>query len=116
MTGTIIIRKTMLGGFSVFKITSISSMPFESFWEVPATHPTAIKGYWVKGPDKDFFDVIQENIPEAVIIAEDLGYITPEVEELLAQTQYPGMKILQFAFDGSDNKYLPHNFIKNCIG
>ncbi|MGM0507952.1 MAG: 4-alpha-glucanotransferase [Fusobacteriota bacterium] len=89
---------------------------FEAYWKVPADEDTAINGEWVKGPDKDLFDAIENELGELPIIAEDLGLITPEVEELRDYCGFPGMKILQFAFDsGEENDYLPHNYVKNCV-
>ena len=90
---------------------------FESFWEIPVEEETAINGRWVKGPGKDFFDAMAADIGELPIIAEDLGIITPEVEKLRAELGFPGMKILQFAFDSdADNLYLPHNYQDtNCV-
>jgi 4-alpha-glucanotransferase len=95
---------------------------FESYWEVPANEPTAIKGQWVKGPNKDLFLAIQRALlPDNThtslpIIAEDLGVITPEVEELRDGLNLPGMRILQFAFvaDTASN-FLPHNYVRNTV-
>ena len=61
------------------------------------------------------FNRINEVLGEKQIIAEDLGFITPGVRQLLADSGYPGMKVLQFAFDGNDNEYLPHRHVKNCV-
>jgi len=90
---------------------------FEAFWEIPADEETAINGRWVKGPGKHFFDDMASEIGELPIIAEDLGVITPEVEKLRADLGFPGMKVLQFAFDSdADNLYLPHNYPdSNCV-
>ena len=90
---------------------------FEAFWEIPADEETAIKGRWVKGPGKAFFDAVSDDIGELPIIAEDLGVITPEVEALRVELGFPGMKVLQFAFDSdAANLYLPHNYQDtNCV-
>jgi 4-alpha-glucanotransferase len=90
---------------------------FESYWQVPASEKTAMNGKWITGPGKYFFDQVASEISDIQIIAEDLGTITPEVLELRDSLGYPGMKILQFAFDSdADNLYLPHNFeTSNCI-
>lgn len=90
---------------------------FESYYSIPYGDKTAEFGKWVKGPGIDFFEAIKENLGDVNIIAEDLGVITEPVRELLKETGYPGMKILQFAFDsGSDNAYLPFNFTNNnCV-
>lgn len=82
---------------------------FESYWEVPAEDKTARNGRWVKGPGKDFVATIQKSLPKLRFIAEDLGYVTEEVRELLEFSRYPGMKVLQFAFDSrEESDYLPH--------
>ncbi|MDR3299097.1 MAG: 4-alpha-glucanotransferase [Candidatus Accumulibacter sp.] len=92
---------------------------FESYWEIPASSPTAIDGQWRKGPGQALFTEIYKALglehgqesDTFQIIAEDLGIITPEVTALRKAVDFPGMRILQFAFDGqSDNLYLPHNF------
>ncbi len=83
---------------------------FEAYWEINASAETAVEGRWVKGPGKRFFKVLRQVFEELPLVAEDLGVITPEVTALRKQFDLPGMKILQFAFDGSpDNPYLPHN-------
>jgi 4-alpha-glucanotransferase len=89
---------------------------FEAYWEVPAGEETAINGRWVRGPGADLFDALQDALGNDLpIIAEDLGVITPGVEALRDGFQLPGMKILQFAFSGPSNAYLPHNFVPNCV-
>ena len=89
---------------------------FDAYWEIPAGEPTAIIGRWVNGPGVAFFQVIHETLGELPIIAEDLGVITPQVEQLRDQFDFPGMKILQFAFGGERNSnFLPHNFNHNCV-
>jgi 4-alpha-glucanotransferase len=89
---------------------------FAGYWEVPAGEPTAENGQWVKGPGEDFFAVVQRELGDLPILAEDLGEITPDVIELRNRFNLPGMKVLQFAFstDGSD-KFLPHNFRHNFV-
>jgi len=89
---------------------------FEAYWEVPATEKTAVKGQWVKGPGKDLFYTIEKDLGKLPIIAEDLGFLTPEVHELRDTFEFPGMTILQFAFSSdATNPYLPHNFSRNCV-
>ncbi|MEO1375778.1 MAG: 4-alpha-glucanotransferase [Cyanobacteria bacterium J06635_10] len=89
---------------------------FEAYWRVPAGEETAINGEWVKGPDKKFFETLGSTLGSLPVMAEDLGIITPEVEELRDTFNFPGMRILQFAFGGeADNPYLPHNYIQNCV-
>ena len=83
---------------------------FEAYWEIPASEPTAINGHWVKGPDAALFEAVKAALGYLPLVAEDLGLITPEVHALRERFSLPGMKILQFAFDGgADNSYLPHN-------
>jgi len=83
---------------------------FEAYWEIDARAETAIDGHWVPGPGESFFEVLRQVLGDLPLVAEDLGVITPEVTALRKQFALPGMKILQFAFDGSaDNPYLPHN-------
>ena len=89
---------------------------FEAYWEIPADEPTAVVGRWVKGPGIAFFEVMQDKLGQLPIIAEDLGVITPEVERLRDAFEYPGMKILQFAFGGERNSnFLPHRFGRNFV-
>lgn len=83
---------------------------FAAAWHVPADEETAINGSWVPGPGERFFDALRSAIGVLPFIAEDLGVITPDVEALLRHCRFPGMKILQFAFDSDAlNPYLPHN-------
>ena len=89
---------------------------FEAYYEIPYDADTAREGKWQKGPGIDFFDAIKKNVENIKIIAEDLGHLTPEVYELLEDCGFPGMKVLQFAFDPyRDNPYLPYNYPKNCV-
>jgi len=90
---------------------------FEGYWEIPASEPTAVVGQWVKGPGIPFFEAIGERLgSDLPIIAEDLGVITPEVEELRDRFNFPGMKILQFAFGGEQNSdFLPYNYTRNAV-
>ena len=89
---------------------------FESYYAIPYGDPTAEFGHWEKGPGYALFERMKEVLGERRVIAEDLGFLTDEVYELVAKTGYPGMKIIEFAFsDYQDNEYLPHNYKKNCI-
>lgn len=89
---------------------------FESYWSVPAGETTARNGKWIPCPGLKLFQAIREACPEAKIVAEDLGVITDEVNELRKATGLPGMAVLQFAFGGeADNAYLPHNYDRNCV-
>ena len=88
----------------------------ESYWAVPATEKTAVNGEWRKGPGLDFIERIKGWFCGIEIIAEDLGILTDDVRELLKNSGFPGMKVLQFAFDDSGNSdYLPHKYDKNCV-
>jgi 4-alpha-glucanotransferase len=89
---------------------------FEAYWEIDASEDTAINGHWVKAPGERLFSTLLDTFDELPIVVEDLGTITEEVEALRDKYGWPGMKILQFAFDSDDtNPYLPHNHIKNCV-
>jgi 4-alpha-glucanotransferase len=89
---------------------------FEACWAIPAEEETAVNGQWEAVPGTDLFQALADVLGEPSIIAEDLGVITPEVETLRDRFGFPGMKILQFAFDsGAGNPYLPHNFQRNCV-
>lgn len=84
---------------------------FESYWAIPEDEETAVAGEWLKGPGIDFFQEMREKLGPLNIIAEDLGIITKEVTQLREKLQFPGMKVLQFAFDGNiNNDFLPFNF------
>ncbi len=89
---------------------------FEAYWSVPASAKTAKEGKWVKGPGRALVDKIRETAGERLIIAEDLGDITPEVEKLLKYSKFPGMRVFQFAFLGDrQSVHLPHNYTKNSV-
>ena len=89
---------------------------FDAFWEIPGDAETAENGRWVKASGEKLFKSLIKHLGDIPIQAEDLGVITPEVEALRDKFNFPGMKILQFAF-GTDmeTKFLPHNFIQNCV-
>ena len=83
---------------------------FADYWEIPATEPTAVNGRWQPGPGMALFNAIHQALGPLPVIAEDLGVLSPAVQSLLADTDFPGMAILQFAFGGAaDNAFLPHN-------
>ena len=89
---------------------------FDSYYAVPYGEKTARNGVWKKGPGMAFFKVVQKEIPDTEFIAEDLGFLTPSVLQLVKDTGYPGMKILQFAFDSrEDSDYLPHNYTRHSV-
>ncbi|MDH3328862.1 MAG: 4-alpha-glucanotransferase [Desulfobulbaceae bacterium] len=89
---------------------------FDSYWSIPAADETAENGKWKRGPGAIFFKEMEKRLGAMPVIAEDLGIITPSVEQLREDLGYPGMKILLFAFDGNnDNAYLPFNYTQNYI-
>lgn len=89
---------------------------FESYWEIPAGEPTAVNGRWVKGPGMKLFEAIEKSEGQLDIIAEDLGFLTPEVHKFREASGFPGMKVLQFAFDTrEDSDYLTHLYDKHCV-
>ncbi|WP_029322750.1 4-alpha-glucanotransferase [Butyrivibrio sp. AE3004] len=89
---------------------------FDEYYSIPFGEPTAENGHWVKGPGYKLFEVMKKELGDLRVIAEDLGYLTPSVIKLVKRTGFPGMKILQFAFDPrEESDYLPHNYIQNSI-
>lgn len=111
-------RRRMRQAFGVYDIIRIDHFRgFESFYCIPNGDKNAKRGKWRKGPGMKFFNAMNEEFGgDLPIIAEDLGLLTPEVNKLLADTGFAGMKVLQFAFGSdTDNAYLPHNHIKNCV-
>ena len=89
---------------------------FASFWAVPYGEKTAVKGRWLKGPGMALLGVLKNWFPNIRFIAEDLGAPSPEVVQLLEDSGFPGMKVLEFAFDaGQSSSYLPHAYSQNCI-
>ncbi|PKK97543.1 MAG: 4-alpha-glucanotransferase [Tenericutes bacterium HGW-Tenericutes-3] len=89
---------------------------FQNFYSIPYGSKTAIHGVWKKGPGMKLFNVIKEKLGDVNIIAEDLGVVTEDVRKLLKETKFPGMKLLQFAFDSrEESDYIPHLYTKNVI-
>ncbi|MCP3960416.1 MAG: 4-alpha-glucanotransferase [bacterium] len=88
---------------------------FAGFWRVPAGDETAENGAWVDGPGMALFDALREALGELPLIAEDLGVITPDVEELRRDAGLPGMKVLQFAFGAPNSEYLPHRYERDSV-
>ena len=89
---------------------------FEAYWSVPYGDETARNGHWVKGPDMDFVEAVKNGLPELSVIAEDLGFLTEEVLALRDNSGWPGMKVLEFAFDGCEpSDYQPHTYTKNSV-
>lgn len=88
----------------------------ESYWSIPAENKTARRGHWEKGPGRAFIDAVRGAFPDMDFIAEDLGYLTPEVVELVKYSGFPGMKVLEFAFDPREpSEYLPYGYDENCV-
>ena len=89
---------------------------FDTYWAIPATSTTARTGKWENGPGMELFDALEAALGKLPIIAEDLGELFPSVRKLLADSTFPGMKVLQFAFDSrEDSDYLPHNYPRHCV-
>lgn len=105
---------------SLLKLTDIIRIDhfrgFYNYWEIPGDAPTAETGRWVLGPGEKFFSTLEKYFGKLPIIAEDLGILVPEVYELLDKFNFPGMKILQFAFGSNgEKKFLPHRYERNCV-
>ena len=105
---------------STFTVADIARIDhfraFADYWEVPASAETAVDGVWRDGPGADFFAAMREQIGELPIIAEDLGDLSEKVPRLLAEVGFPGMRVLQFAFDSDDtNDFLPHRYPENTV-
>ena len=90
---------------------------FDSYYSIPYEETSARNGEWKKGPGLALFKKLEKALGKLPIIAEDLGFLTPSVHELLSATGFPGMKVLEFAFDSRDtgSGYLPHCYTNNCI-
>ena len=100
--------------FDVIRIDHFRGI--ESYWSIPAHHKTARHGKWVKGPGMALVHAIRNAYPQVRFIAEDLGYLTPEVLALVKGSGFPGMKVLEFAFDSREpSDYLPHKYDENCV-
>lgn len=106
--------KANLKLFDVVRIDHFRGLA--AHWSVPYGHKTAVKGEWVAAPGIKLFEMLKKELGDIPVIAEDLGVITPDVEELRDRFELPGMKILQFAFDSKEkNNYLPHTYNRNCV-
>ena len=89
---------------------------FEAYWSVPAGDATARNGKWIKGPGMKLMNAIKRKLPKLELIAEDLGFLTQEVLDLRDESGFPGMKVLEFAFDSREpSEYLPHTYIANTV-
>lgn len=104
--------------FQIYDILRIDHFRgFDAYYSIPAEHKTARDGVWKLGPGVEFFHTLESIIGKKRIIAEDLGFLTPSVHKLLEDTGFPGMKVLEFAFDSRDtgSGYLPHTYPRNCV-
>ena len=106
--------------FGLYDMTRIDHFRgFDEYYSIPYGSETAMTGHWEKGPGMDLFRCVERNLGWHEIIAEDLGYVTDSVRQLVRDSGFAGMKVLEFAFDardsGSANDYLPHNYIENCV-
>lgn len=88
---------------------------FDTYWAIPGGETTAKNGKWEQGPGLELFETLEYALGPLPVVAEDLGDIFDSVRKLLADTRFPGMKVLQFAFSGGENAFLPHNQIQNCV-
>ena len=106
--------------FELFDVLRIDHFRgFDAYYAIPYGEPTAENGHWEKGPGYAFFETMRRTLGPRQVIAEDLGYVTDSVRKLVRDTGFPGMKVLEFAFDardtGSANDYLPHNYPEDCV-
>ena len=105
--------------FSLFDVLRIDHFRgFAGYYAIPYEDENAINGRWRKGPGMDLFKHIEKKLGHRDIIAEDLGFLTPDVRKLLKECGYPGMKVLEFAFDSRDgdgNDYRPYRYPEKCI-
>ena len=103
--------------FDIYDIVRIDHFRgFDEYWAVPYGDETAENGEWKPGPGYKLFGVMKKTLGNRAVIAEDLGFLTPSVLKLVKKTGYPGMKILQFAFDATgESDYLPHKYPNNCV-
>ena len=89
---------------------------FDEYYSIPYGDKTAQFGHWEKGPGMDLFRALEKNLGKLDVIAEDLGLLTDSVIEMVEESGFPGMKVLQFAFDeNEDSPYLTHRYERNCI-
>lgn len=103
--------------FAIYDIVRIDHFRgFDEYWAIPYGDETAEFGEWKQGPGYKLFEAMKKALGNRAVIAEDLGFLTPSVLKLVKKTGYPGMKILQFAFDSrEESDYLPHNYPNNCV-
>ena len=102
-----------LGIYDILRIDHFRG--FDTYWAIPAGETTAKNGRWEQGPGMELFRALRTALGDLPIVAEDLGELFDSVRELLKASGFPGMKVLQFGLDGTDNEYLPHNYPANCV-
>lgn len=112
--------KRMRCCFELYDVVRIDHFRgFDEYYAIPSGEETAVNGHWEKGPGIDFFKTLEKNMGKQSVIAEDLGFVTDSVRELVSDSGFPGMKVLEFAFDerdtGSASDYLPHNYGYNAV-
>ena len=106
--------RALFGKYDILRIDHFRG--FAGYYTIPYGHTTAREGHWESAPGIKLFRTVKERFPKARIIAEDLGHITPDVRELLTDTGFPGMKMLQFAFFDDNSEYLPRMYQDaNCV-
>lgn len=110
-------KKRVAQSFKLYDVVRIDHFRgFDEYYSIPFRDKTAENGHWEKGPGIDLFNSLTEEFGKMNIIAEDLGYLTDTVVKLVKDTGYPGMKLMQFAFDSREgSNYLPHTYDKNCV-
>ena len=110
-------KKRMQYCFFLYDIVRIDHFRgFDEYYTIPYGSETAMNGRWEKGPGMEFFHAMNQALGKREIIAEDLGFLTDSVIKLLEDTGYPGMKVLQFAFDSrEESDYFPHNYVRNSV-
>ena len=110
-------RKRLLHSMKLYDMIRIDHFRgFSNYYAIPASEATAVNGTWEQGPGYELFEYLKNSIGELPIIAEDLGFLNDDVRRLLKDCGFPGMKVMQFAFDSrEDNDYLPHNYSENCV-
>jgi 4-alpha-glucanotransferase len=107
--------RTLMERFDVIRLDHF--IGFARYWEIPASAETAVDGRWMKGPGSDLFEVACRELGALPFIAEDLGLVTPKVRRLRARHRMPGMRVMQFGFNGSprENDFIPHRYVRDCV-
>ena len=110
-------QKRLAHGLKTFDLLRLDHFRgYAGYWSIPAQDKTAENGRWIKAPGQHFFSVMKKELPQLSIIAEDLGEITPDVINLRDEFDFPGMKVLQFAFfEDQAHEFLPHNYSENSV-